>query len=42
MLDRTRTAILFTANTPHLAHANLMIDSLFDKTKGNFEGDLCY
>lgn len=40
MLDKKRTAIIFTANTPHLAHANLMIDSLFDKNKGNFEGDL--
>ncbi len=40
MLDPKRTAILFTANTPHLAHANLMIDSLRDPQKGNFKGDL--
>lgn len=40
MLNKKRTAIIFTANTPHLAHANLMLDSLFDKNKGNFEGDL--
>lgn len=40
MLDKRRTAIIFTANTPHLAHANLMIDSLLDKDKGNFKGDI--
>ncbi|MCM1175028.1 MAG: glycosyltransferase [Blautia sp.] len=40
MLDKKRTAIIFTANTPHLAHANLMIDSLRDKERGNFQGDL--
>ncbi len=36
----TRNAIVFTANTMHVAQANLMIDSLFDPEKGNFEGDL--
>ena len=40
ILDSGRTAIVFTANTPHLAHANLMIDSLYDYQKGNFKGDL--
>ena len=40
MLDKKRTAIIFTANTPHLAHANLMIDSLRNPDKGNFQGDL--
>ncbi len=40
MLDKKRTAIIFTANTPHLAHANLMIESLRDKDRGNFQGDL--
>lgn len=40
MLDKKRTAIIFTANTPHLAHANLMIDSLRDPERGNFQGDL--
>lgn len=39
-LDKKRTAILFTANTPHLAHANLMLDSLRDPQKGNFQGDI--
>lgn len=36
----TRNAIVFTANTLHVAQANLMIDSLFDPGKGNFFGDL--
>ena len=40
MLKKSRTAILFTANTPHLAHANLMLDSLLDSKKGNFKGDI--
>ena len=40
MLIKERTAIIFTANTPHLAHANLMLDSLRDKNKGNFQGDI--
>ncbi|MEO1108201.1 MAG: glycosyltransferase [Pseudomonadota bacterium] len=36
----TRNAIVFTANTMHVAQANLMIDSLFDPERGNFQGDL--
>lgn len=36
----TKNAIVFTANTIHVAQANLMIDSLFDPEKGNFKGDL--
>lgn len=40
MLQKERTAIVFTANTPHLAHANLMLSSLRDKEKGNFQGDI--
>ncbi|MDA7967130.1 hypothetical protein, partial [Ruegeria sp.] len=36
----TKNAIVFTANTMHVAQANLMIDSLFDPAKGNFQGDL--
>lgn len=40
MLDKKRTAIIFTANTPHVAHANLMLDSLLDEAKGNFSGDI--
>ncbi len=33
-------AIIFTANTIHVAQANLLIDSLFDPNRGNFKGDL--
>lgn len=40
MLEKRRTAIVFTANTPHLAHASLMLDSLRDEDKGNFQGDI--
>ncbi len=40
MLEKRKTAIIFTANTSHLAHANLMLDSLRDKYKGNFQGDI--
>ena len=40
ILEEKRTAIIFTANTPHLAHANLMIESLRDSKRGNFHGDL--
>lgn len=40
MLNKKRTAIIFTANTPHVAHANLMLDSLLDSNKGNFQGDI--
>lgn len=40
MLRKERTAIVFTANTPHLAHANLLINSLRDENKGNFQGDI--
>jgi len=40
MLNKKRTAIIFTANTPHLAHANLMLNSLRDESKGNFKGDI--
>lgn len=40
MLKKKRTAIIFTANTPHLAKANLMIESLKDEDRGNFKGDL--
>jgi len=40
MLRKERTAIVFTANTPHLAHANLMLESLRDRKKGNFQGDI--
>lgn len=40
MLNKGRTAIVFTANTPHLAHANLMLESLRDPKKGNFSGDV--
>ena len=36
----TKNAIVFTANTMHVAQANLMIDSLFGPEKGNFQGDL--
>lgn len=36
----SRNAIVFTANTMHVAQANLMIDTLFDPAKGNFKGDL--
>lgn len=36
----SKKAIVFTANTLHVAQANLMIDSLFDPEKGNFQGDL--
>ncbi len=36
----TRRAIVFTANTVHVAQANLMIESLFDQARGNFDGDL--
>ncbi|MBE5834335.1 MAG: glycosyltransferase family 2 protein [Butyrivibrio sp.] len=35
-----RTALVFTANTPHLACANLMLESLNDKSRGNFKGDI--
>ena len=35
-----RCAIVFTANTLHVAQANLMIESLFDPARGNFKGDL--
>lgn len=35
-----KNAIIFTANTMHVAQANLMIESLFDPEKGNFQGDL--
>lgn len=31
---------MFTANTMHVAQANLMIQSLFDPEGGNFQGDL--
>ncbi|WP_170756212.1 glycosyltransferase [Ruegeria lacuscaerulensis] len=36
----SKNAIVFTANTMHVAQANLMIESLFDPEKGNFNGDL--
>ncbi len=36
----TRRAIVFTANSVHVAQANLMIESLFDPARGNFDGDL--
>lgn len=39
MLSEKRVAYIFTANTPHVAHANLMLDSLFDKNRGSFRGD---
>ncbi len=35
-----KNAIVFTANTMHVAQANLMIESLFDPERGNFQGDL--
>ncbi|WP_375687107.1 glycosyltransferase [Pseudooceanicola sp. LIPI14-2-Ac024] len=35
-----KNAIVFTANTMHVAQANLMIESLFDQYGGNFRGDL--
>ncbi|RRK33731.1 glycosyltransferase [Schaedlerella arabinosiphila] len=40
MLNKKRTAVVFTANTPHVAHASLMLDSLKDENKGNFQGDI--
>lgn len=39
-MNRKRTAIIFTANTPHVAQANLMLDSLQAADKGNFQGDI--
>ena len=38
--QKIRTAIVFTANTSHVAHANLMLDSLQNPQKGNFKGDI--
>ena len=35
-----RTAFVFTANTPQVAQANLMLESLRDPQRGNFEGDI--
>lgn len=40
MLKKDRTAVIFTANTPHLAQADLMLTSLRDETRGNFQGDI--
>ena len=40
MLQKKRTAIIFTANTIHIAYADLMLNSLRNNGKGNFQGDL--
>ena len=39
-MDQKRTAIIFTANSSQLAQSNLMLDSLQDKNKGNYKGDI--
>lgn len=40
MLQKKRTAIIFTANTIHIAYADLMLNSLRNNGKGNFQGDI--
>ncbi|MDL2307141.1 glycosyltransferase [Desulfovibrio sp. OttesenSCG-928-C06] len=40
MLSPTRTAVLFTTNTPQIAQAELLIGSLRNPALGNFQGDV--